>query len=65
MNNENFYVIQKNEVQNFAQEIIGRELDEQEYRRAKKMFEFGNESWGEVLKIAIEESINHLNEMRK
>lgn len=56
METENFFSLQQNEVQDFAQEIIGRELTEAEYQRTKKMFEFGIENWGNILKIAIEES---------
>ncbi|MGI8951698.1 MAG: hypothetical protein ACR2FN_08955 [Chitinophagaceae bacterium] len=52
---ENFFILQKNEVQDFAKEILNRELTESEYYDVKKMFEFGIETWGEVLRIAIEE----------
>ncbi len=52
---ENFFLLQKNEVQELAQKILKRDLTESEYYDVKKMFEFGIESWSEVLKIAIEE----------
>lgn len=55
METDNFFLLQKNEIQNFAQEILERKLTELEYQDVKKMFEFGIESWGEILKIAIEE----------
>ena len=55
METENFFVLKKYEVQDFALEILQRKLTESEYRRVKKMFEFGIESWSEILKIAIEE----------
>jgi hypothetical protein len=53
METENFFILQENEVQDLAQEILKRELTEAEYRDVKKMFEFGIESWTEVLKVAI------------
>ncbi len=55
METENFFLLQKNEVQDLAQEILKRELTEPEYYDVKKIFEFGIESWSEVLKIAIKE----------
>lgn len=54
METESFFLLQKNEVQELAQGILKRELTEAEYHDVKKMFEFGIESWSEVLKVAIE-----------
>jgi hypothetical protein len=40
---EHFFVLMKNEVQDFANEIIGRDLTEVEYQRVRSMFEHGIE----------------------
>jgi hypothetical protein len=57
MEAEIFFILKKWEVQDFAKEIVGRELNKLEYRDVKKMFEFGIESWSEILQIAIKERV--------
>jgi hypothetical protein len=61
MEDENFFLLHQNEVQDFAKGIIGRKLTDTEYRNTKKMFEFGIENWSDILKIAIEESTSHVH----
>ena len=39
--NEVLYIITKNDLQEEAEHYLGREMDEEEYSKAKKLLEFG------------------------
>ena len=54
---DNFFILKKDEVQDFVESLIGRELSESEYRDVKRKFEFGIECWGEILQIAITDTV--------